>query len=297
VKSLGHSSLRCGATRTTVELSVGHLRKAFCSRSRSHLPPSQPIRKTPRTCLEAPFGEVVRATGPMARANPFRFSTKYQDDETDLLYYGHRYYNPSLGRWISRDRLEEYAGFNIFEFSLNDPSSLIDILGLGTWLVTVTDVSAYFENSIYAQRVGDPTGFIVTYKPAPGECPNATLPDGSVVLYQTITPPASAIDSVPQVDGTPAPHKAPKTGCPLPPAMGPAGPTPNSYVDSPTWGNPKVTGGVFKITAVAVCRSECKQKLLSTYYFEWDNGKRKITSANPNDRSQFNDAMATWVGK
>ena len=31
----------------------------------------------------------------MAKANPFRFSTKYQDDETDLLYYGYRYYNAS----------------------------------------------------------------------------------------------------------------------------------------------------------------------------------------------------------
>jgi hypothetical protein len=25
-----------------------------------------------------PFGELIRATGPMARANPFRFSTNYQ---------------------------------------------------------------------------------------------------------------------------------------------------------------------------------------------------------------------------
>ena len=48
---------------------------------------------------KAPFGEVLRATGPMAKANPFRFSTKYQDDETDLLYYGYRYYNASTGRW------------------------------------------------------------------------------------------------------------------------------------------------------------------------------------------------------
>ncbi len=32
----------------------------------------------------------------MAKANPFRFSTKFQDSETDLLYYGFRYYNPSL---------------------------------------------------------------------------------------------------------------------------------------------------------------------------------------------------------
>src|SRR5580692_3554463 len=26
-----------------------------------------------------PFGEVIRTTGPMAKVNPFRFSTKYQD--------------------------------------------------------------------------------------------------------------------------------------------------------------------------------------------------------------------------
>ena len=48
-----------------------------------------------------PFGEVLRATGPMARANSFRFSSKYQDDETDLLYYGYRYYSPATGVWLS----------------------------------------------------------------------------------------------------------------------------------------------------------------------------------------------------
>ena len=51
-----------------------------------------------------PFGEVIRETG--ARGNPFGFSTKYWD-ETGLLYYGYRYYNASMGRWVSRDPLEE----------------------------------------------------------------------------------------------------------------------------------------------------------------------------------------------
>ena len=46
----------------------------------------------------AAFGEPVRVTGVMARNNPFRFSTKYADDESDLLYYGYRCYKPSL-RW------------------------------------------------------------------------------------------------------------------------------------------------------------------------------------------------------
>jgi RHS repeat-associated protein len=57
-----------------------------------------------------PFGEVIRATGPMAKANPIRFSTKYDDDESDLLYYGFRYYKPSTGTWLSREPLNAAPG-------------------------------------------------------------------------------------------------------------------------------------------------------------------------------------------
>jgi len=78
-----------------------------------------------------PFGELLRATGPMATANPFRFSTKYQDDETDLLYYGYRYYNASTGRWLSRDPLEEKGGANLYLFVRNYPIALWDYLGKG----------------------------------------------------------------------------------------------------------------------------------------------------------------------
>ena len=42
----------------------------------------------------APSGKPMRATRPMAKLNPFRFSTKYQDDESDLLYSGYRPYKP-----------------------------------------------------------------------------------------------------------------------------------------------------------------------------------------------------------
>jgi len=61
-----------------------------------------------------PFGEALRATGAMAQLNPFRFSTKYQDSETGLLYYGYRYYQPATGRWISRDPLGEASFFREF---------------------------------------------------------------------------------------------------------------------------------------------------------------------------------------
>jgi len=76
-----------------------------------------------------PFGEVIRATGPMAKANPFRCSTKCQGDETDLLYYGYRYYNASTGRWLSRDPIEERGGKNLYGFVLNAPVNALDPLG------------------------------------------------------------------------------------------------------------------------------------------------------------------------
>ena len=65
----------------------------------------------------------------MAKANPFRFSTKFQDDETDLLYYGYRYYNPCTGRWLSRDPIGEKGGLNVFAFVRNNPVCSRDILG------------------------------------------------------------------------------------------------------------------------------------------------------------------------
>ena len=90
-----------------------------------------------------PFGEVIRTTGPMAKANPFRFSTKYQDDETDLLYYGYRFYSGSTGRWLSRDPIGD-RGFNLIHnakirkvednndclFVRNDPLRSYDAYGL-----------------------------------------------------------------------------------------------------------------------------------------------------------------------
>lgn len=76
-----------------------------------------------------PFGEPLRATGPAA-ANPFRFSTKYTDAETDLLYYGLRYYNPSTGRWPSRDPIGERGGVNLYGMVGNDAVDHWDKLGL-----------------------------------------------------------------------------------------------------------------------------------------------------------------------
>jgi RHS repeat-associated protein len=77
----------------------------------------------------------------MAKLNPFRFSTKYQDDETDLLYYGYRYYNASTGRWLSRDPIEEKGGLNLYGFVGNNPISFFDLDGREAGLIYHPDGS------------------------------------------------------------------------------------------------------------------------------------------------------------
>lgn len=77
-----------------------------------------------------PFGELIRASGALAKSNPLRFSTKYQDDESELLYYGYRFYNASTGRWLSRDPIAEKGGRNLYGFVANNPISSYDPLGL-----------------------------------------------------------------------------------------------------------------------------------------------------------------------
>jgi RHS repeat-associated protein len=79
-----------------------------------------------------PFGELLRINGPRAWENPFQFSTRYQDRETGLTYFGHRYYNPSTGRWLIRDPAEEQGGPNLYGFAGNDPLQAVDPFGLET---------------------------------------------------------------------------------------------------------------------------------------------------------------------
>jgi RHS repeat-associated protein len=77
-----------------------------------------------------PYGNVVTQSGPYADTNPFRFSTKYHDAETGLVYYGYRYYSPRLGRWLTRDPIGEAGGLHLYAYVYNLPGARVDALGL-----------------------------------------------------------------------------------------------------------------------------------------------------------------------
>jgi len=87
------------------------------------------------------YGKIIAQSGSMADGNPYRFSTRYYDPETELLYYGYRYYHPGWGRWITPDPIGERGGINLYGFTHNSPTNAIDILGLASKTKTLQCVS------------------------------------------------------------------------------------------------------------------------------------------------------------
>lgn len=109
---------------------------------------------------EDPFGNIIRSTGDAADDNPFRFSTKYHDDETGLVYYGYRFYDPVFGRWLSRDPIKENGGLNLYGFVRNSSVCSWDFLGLfgsgkmynGVYFAGHSD---FFGNDIFNYNLED----------------------------------------------------------------------------------------------------------------------------------------------
>jgi RHS repeat-associated protein len=77
----------------------------------------------------SPFGQEIRSTGAMAKANPFHWSTKFWDGETGLSYYGRRYYSGEDAKWIARDPIGENGGRNLYAIVANNTVNLWDPLG------------------------------------------------------------------------------------------------------------------------------------------------------------------------
>src|SRR5690606_34403500 len=75
------------------------------------------------------YGMIRAQTGSMT-ALPVGFASQYTDRETNLVYYGYRYYNATHGRFINRDPIEEEGGLNLYGFVENDPVNRWDVLGL-----------------------------------------------------------------------------------------------------------------------------------------------------------------------
>ena len=78
------------------------------------------------------FGNTISASGSTPTSFGFAGQHGYKtDSETGLMLLGHRYYDPSTGRFLSRDPIR--AGYNWYAYCDNDPVNALDTKGLFVW--------------------------------------------------------------------------------------------------------------------------------------------------------------------
>jgi RHS repeat-associated protein len=79
-----------------------------------------------------PFGNMLSARGALAEGNLYRFSSKEYHPASGLYYYGYRFYDPYLQRWLNRDPMQERGGLNLYSLLGNDSVNRLDSFGLFT---------------------------------------------------------------------------------------------------------------------------------------------------------------------
>ena len=75
-----------------------------------------------------PFGETLRSyTVSSGQNDKYKFTEKERDIETGYDYFGARYYDSRIGRWLSVDPLaDKYPGWSPYNYTLNNPINAID---------------------------------------------------------------------------------------------------------------------------------------------------------------------------
>jgi RHS repeat-associated protein len=74
------------------------------------------------------FGKQTASSGSLT--NPFQYTGREFDSETNLQFSRARYYDPSAGRFLSEDPVTFLGGHNFYGYVGNDPISFIDPSGL-----------------------------------------------------------------------------------------------------------------------------------------------------------------------
>ena len=75
------------------------------------------------------WGNLVSYGGPMAQENDYLYTGREYDWQTGIYYYRARYYNPELGRFLSRDPAGMVDGPNMYVYVKNEPVNKVDPWG------------------------------------------------------------------------------------------------------------------------------------------------------------------------
>lgn len=98
-----------------------------------------------------PFGNTIVAGG--ASGNEFQYTGR-ENDGTGLYYYRSRYYDPTIGRFISEDPIGFWGGIDFYAYVLNDPADLTDPMGESPCLNIRNFVSEMNKNAAGITKSG-----------------------------------------------------------------------------------------------------------------------------------------------
>jgi RHS repeat-associated protein len=108
------------------------------------------------------FGEESGETSLIG--NPWRFAGKRVDERSGLIFFGLRFYDPEIGRWISPDPAGYIDGPNAYAYLHNNPLNNIDRFGLATEALSPSFIDyvfgeveehCYCETHRFCKRGGD----------------------------------------------------------------------------------------------------------------------------------------------
>lgn len=109
------------------------------------------------------FGEGIYNSDPDGDGRkvdmPLRYPGQYYDKESGLHYNYFRYYDPTVGRYITSDPIGLAGGINTYGYGAGNPIAYVDVFGLDIWLegsaLSLTNWEPPLHQSI---SIGDPNG-------------------------------------------------------------------------------------------------------------------------------------------
>lgn len=80
------------------------------------------------------FGSNIKDLSPIT---PWIFANKHYDEETGLVYFGHRYYDPELKQWTTPDPIGTLQSDNLYLYCFNNPLKYTDPDGRFAFVIPI----------------------------------------------------------------------------------------------------------------------------------------------------------------